>query len=1799
LVTLHHIVTDEWSMGVFIHELSALYHAFSTGRPSPLAALPIQYADFAAWQREWLQGEVLNAQLGYWKKQLAGVPALLDLPTDRPRPAVQGFRGASVPVVLDGELTQGLKALSQRAGVTLFMTLLGAFMVVLARYSRQEDIVVGSPTANRTHRQTEGLIGFFVNTLVLRADLAGDPPFEELLGQVRRVALEAYAHQEVPFEQVVEALQPERTLSHSPLFQVMFALQNVPVGELVLPGLSLSPLTLESVTAKFDLSLVLSEAEGGLVGVWEYSTELFEAATIERLGAHFETLLEGIVADPQRRLSELPLLPEAEWQQVVVEWNATETAYPKERCIHQLFEAQVERAPEAVAVVFEDHGLSYRALNARANQLAHHLQGLGVGPEVLVGVCLERSVEMVIGLLGILKAGGAYVPLDPAYPEERLAFMLEDARPKVLLTQQHLLGTLPKHPTVLCMDTDWQLVTRESQEGPTNLTSPLNLAYVIYTSGSTGRPKGVAIMHGNVTNHNVTQAKNFGLCSEDRVLQFASISFDVSVEEIFPTWLSGATLVIRPAGVLATGKEFLQFIQKQQLTVLNLPTAYWHEWVYESSLSNVSLPSCLRLVVVGGETALAGSFAKWQRLLDHDVAWINAYGPTEATVGTLQYQPDASAWADDRFDIPLGRPLANTQVYVLDSYLKPVPVGVPGELYIGGVGLARGYLNRPGLTAERFIPNLFGGKAGSRLYRTGDLAHYRPDPRERCIHQLFEAQVERTPEAVAVVFEDHGLSYRALNAQVNQLAHHLQALGVGPEVLVGVYMERSVEMVVGLLGILKAGGAYVPLDPTYPEERLAFMLEDAQVPVLLTQAHLEATLPQSRAQVLCLDREWERIGRASRANPASGVQPDNLAYVIYTSGSTGRPKGVQIAHRSLVNFIHSIRQRLGLSRQDILLAVTTLSFDIAALELYLPLVVGAKLRLVSREVATDGVQLGESLKRAGATVMQATPATWRLLLAAGWEGRRGLKILCGGEALPRELAHQLLEKGASVWNLYGPTETTIWSAARQVSGPPSTAIQEAYESIGYPLTNTQVYVLDRHLEPVPIGVPGELCIGGAGLARGYLQRPELTPERFIPHPFSEIPGARLYKTGDLARYRPDGNIEFLGRLDHQVKIRGFRIELGEIEAVLGGHPGVQEACVVVREDHPGEKRLVAYVVGKEGPTPSGNELREFLKERLPEYMVPSAFLSLEALPLTPNGKVDRKALPAPEGRGVAEGYVPPCTPTEELLAGIWAEVLRQERVGRHDNFFALGGDSILCIQVIARAQQAGLQLTPKQLFQHQSIVELAAVVGTGPTIEVNQGLVSGAVPLTPIQRWFFERALPAPQHFNQAVLLEPRAELEPGWVQRVVQQLLVQHDALRLRFTPEGSGWRQVQAGLEEGVPFGVVDLSELGVEEQPAALEGVAAEQQGSLNLSSGPLLRVVLFKLGAERPGRLLIVIHHLVVDGVSWRVLLEDFQRAYQQLCWGQAMELPPKTTAFKAWAERLMGYGHSEAVREELDYWLGGSRREVAPLPRDYLCDEAANTVASAAHVSVALSEEQTRALLQEVPPVYHTQINDVLLTALVQSMAPWTGSGSLLLDLEGHGREELFAEVDLSRTVGWFTTLFPVQLELGAEPPGEALKAVKEQLRSIPKGGIGYGLLRYVHPDTGVRAALQALPQAEISFNYLGQLDQTLSESSLFGLAKESSGPPDSSLRSRSYLLEVDGFVVAGRLHLDWTYSRQVHRWATVERLARGFLEALGALIAHCQSPEAGGFTPSDFPGATLSQENLNKFITRIKQARRG
>jgi amino acid adenylation domain-containing protein/non-ribosomal peptide synthase protein (TIGR01720 family) len=945
-----------------------------------------------------------------------------------------------------------------------------------------------------------------------------------------------------------------------------------------------------------------------------------------------------------------------------------------------------------------------------------------------------------------------------------------------------------------------------------------------------------------------------------------------------------------------------------------------------------------------------------------------------------------------------------------------------------------------------------------------------------------------------------------------------------------------------------------------------------------------------------------------------------------------------------------------LGAEQVWVQMAPMSFDAATLELWGSLLNGG--RLVVMPAPTPSLEeIGEVLRREQVTVVWLTAGLFHLMVDERLEDLRGVRqVLAGGDVLSVSHVRKVLEQldGVQVINGYGPTENTTFTCCHRVSaGSPL----ERSVPIGRPIANTQVYVLDREMEPAPVGVAGELYIGGDGLAREYWRRPELTAEKFVPNPFagksqtsagkSPIPnsqfqtnsndsnqqfpnglefdawdlefpssrGERLYRTGDVVRYLADGNLEFLGRLDQQVKIRGFRVEPGEIESVLSEHPGVSEAVVVARADGGSAKRLVAYVVPNKttdhrpqttdlekeeglgswvlGLGSFSSELRRYVREKLPEYMLPSAFVVMDALPLTPNGKVDRRALPAPEYVRPDAEAVRPRSAVEEVLAKIWMEVLRLERVGVQDNFFELGGDSILSIQIVAKANQAGIRLTPQQMFQHQTIAELAAVAGTIQAMEAEQGVVTGEVPLTPIQQWFFEQELVDPHHFNQAVLLQVRpGTVTPAVVKRGVEQWLVQHDALRLRFVRGEQGWQQNNAGLDGTIPFGQVDVS--GLPDPGAAIETVAEQVQASLNLSEGPLLRAVWFDLGLPQPSRLLIVIHHLAIDGVSWRILLEDLMTVYEQLSRGQTIELAPKTTSFKRWAERLSEYARSDALKDEVSYWLAEARNRGGQLPVDYSKGQSANTVASSRAVSVMLSEDETRALLQEAPEAYHTQINDVLLTALAQVFAEWTGQRWLLVDLEGHGREGLFDGVDVTRTVGWFTSLYPVRLDLeSATDVGSALKTVKEQMRRIPRRGVGYGVLRYLSGDREVVEQLRAQPPAEVSFNYFGQFDQVLPENAPLGPAPESSGPVRSRRGQQQYVLEISGSVVGGRMQVVWVYSDQVHRRETIERLAQAYQEALRAIIAHCQSPDAGGYTPSDFPKMKFSQEELDDLMAEL------
>ena len=916
LITMHHIISDGWSLGVMVKEALRLYDAFSRGSSSPLPELPIQYADFAAWQREWLDSDVMTAQAEYWKDALAGAPPVLALPADRPRPAKQSFRGAAQHFEIPRQLSQQLASLSRQEGCTLFMTLLAAFNVLLYRYTGQEDIVIGSPIANRHRTEIEALIGFFVNTLVFRANLTGNPPFRDLLRQVRQTAFGHYMHQDLPYERVVDLIQPERNLSYNPVFQVMFIVQNAPIEEMAIPGLTITPSDIDTGAAMFDLTVSLRETPAGLTGSLQYNTDIFDSSRIARMIEHFQTLLGSITEAPQQRISEFSIMAPAERRRIVEEWNSATREYPRDLCIHHLFEQQVERTPDAIAVVFHDTRISYRSLNRRANRLAHHLQSLRVGPDVLVGLYIERSLDMVIGVLAILKAGGAYVPLDPAYPQERLAFMLADSRAKIVLTQPHLLQHVPEHAgTTICLDSRGTQFESHPDNNPVTATRPESLAYVIYTSGSTGTPKGVAMRHRPLVNLITWQLRQTSVGKPGNTAQFSPMSFDVSFQEIFSTWCEGGTLV------------------------------------------------------------------------------------------------------------------------------------------------------------------------------------------------LLSEQTRRDPLKLLACLRDHAV------------------------------------------------------------ERLF-------LPFVALQQIAEA------------------------ATTAAEQLPATL-----------------------------------------------------------------------REVITAGEQL------------LITPAIERLF------SRLESCTLC---------------------NQYGPSETHVATA---FTLPASVETWPAIPPIGHPIDNACIYLLDTFLQPVPVGVPGEVYIGGDCLARGYLHRPDLTEKKFIDHPFA--PGERLYKTGDLAQYLTDGAIQFLGRLDSQVKIRGFRVELGEIEMLVTQHPAVKTVAVMVREDRPGDKKLVAYIVPKDIRSYTSGEVRDFLKQRLPDYMIPAAFVSIDTLPMTPSGKVNLRALPPPETSGLEKAYVPPRSPLEVELTEIWADILNLQKIGIHDNFFEIGGHSLLATQVMARITSAFQQDVPLQhIFEHPTIAQLAEYIET-------------------------------------------------------------------------------------------------------------------------------------------------------------------------------------------------------------------------------------------------------------------------------------------------------------------------------------------------------------------------------------------------------------------------------------------------------------------------------------------------------
>ena len=2332
MLVVHHIVFDGWSGNLMAGELAALYEAFAQERPSPLPELAIQYADYAVWQREWMQGEVRDRQVDYWRRQLAGAPAVLELPTDRPRPAVQSHRGDICTHVIGRELVDRLKVFSQAEGTTLFMTLLAGFQLLFSRYSRQEDIVVGSTIAGRNYAELEPIVGFFVNTVAMRTDCSGNLTCRELLKRVKKVTLDAYAHQEIPFEQLVEELQPERSPSYNPIYQVLFGLQNVPKRTFDVSGLSIERASVHQGTSILDMSWFAFETDEGILLRVEYSTDLFEPDTIRSAVGHFENLLNSMAVHPESRIADLDVLGIAEKHKVIVEFNTTDVEYPSGHCLHELFERQAERTPDAVACQFGTKQITYRALNERANQLAHFLQRLGAAPGHRVGICVERSLEMMVGLLGIQKSGAAYVPLDPAYPAERLRLTMEDAQLPWLLTQQSLLAAMPEHTAqVACLDSDWPQIALESVTNPQSGVRPDDPVYVIFTSGSTGQPKGVQVPHRAVVNLLTFMGRELQMGPDEVFPALASFAFDMCIPELYLALVTGGRVLLAGPDLASNGEELAALLRQAGATIIHATPTTW-SLLLEAGYSGKGLKRAIGAEPLPRELCT--------RLLEADNSLYNFYGPTETTVWSAFHRfcsPDEP--------IVIGRPLANTRIYLLDKNLQPVPQGVPGEIFIGGDGVTLGYLNRPELTAEKFIRDPFSHRPNARMYRTGDLGRYlrdgriefhgridnqvkirgfrielgeietvlerhpsvqncvvvvredvpgdkrlvayvvpataatvspaalrelvgqhlpdymtptafvqmeklplspngkvdrnalpapepsrdetesfvgprnpvemklaeiwaevlrlpevsvydnffrlgghsllatqvvsrvrkwlnvelplramfeaptvadlavrvgrlqvdvhaltpvrpvsrdlalplsfaqqrlwfldqlepnstvysiplkirlngslrlellasalneivrrhevlrtrflmkgdlpiqviadevnievpvedlgflppssqeseirrmatknalhefhldtgpliyanllrlgerehvlllnlhhivfdgwsrhillselaalydaycdgrssplpelplqyadyavwqqqylqgevlerlllywkqklagapatldlptdRPRPAiesfrgavqlftfpkmlsenvartsrqlgstpfmtllaafqsmlkrysgqddmvlgaaianrnhtevegmigffantlvlrtslagdpsfrelvervkdtalnayahqdlpferlveelqperslsynplfqvlfslentprrsfelrelhiqalpggagtsakvdmafflleaadgftvrveyntdlfddstidrmlrhyqvllegalanpglrlselpllpleerqqivydwnatqqdyasQRCLHELFEQHAERVPNAVACVFENEQLTYRELNKRANQLANYLKKRGVGPGQRVGIFVERSLDMMIGLLGIQKSGAAYVPLDPFYPAERIRMVLEDAQVPVLLTQQALLNSMPPHAAEVISLDSDWPQIARENSSNLACSAKPEDLIYVIYTSGSTGKPKGVQVPHRAVVNLMASMAHELSMGPDDVFPALASYAFDMCIPELYLALVTGGRVVVARREMASNGEELAALLRETGATVVHATPTTWSLLLEAGFTGK-GLKRAVGAEPLPRELCTRLLEADNSLYNFYGPTETTVWSAFHHFRSADAPVV------LGRPLANTQIYILDKELQPVPVGVLGEIHIGGDGVARGYLNLPELTAEKFIADPFAPEPTARMYKTGDLGRFLPDGRIEFMGRIDNQVKIRGFRIELGEIETVLARHPAVQDCVVIAREDVSGDKRLVGYVVLALGQKVNAAELRNWAKDRLPEYMVPVAWVEMASLPLSPNGKVDRTSLPAPdyERPELAGEYQGARTPTEEVMAGIWAEVLRLDHVGVKDDFFALGGHSLLATQVVSRIRHAfRVELPLRALFASPTVAELAERVER--TQREQQGLLAPPIvsvprnqrlPLSFAQQrlWFLDQLEPNNPLYNIPRPLRLTGELNVEALEQALNAIAARHEALRTTYGSEqGQPFQIIASELRQ--PLKVFDLSSVPVpEREKEAHRLVEKEVATPFDLANGPIIRYMLLKL--EDEDHILVVnTHHIADDGWSTGILLREMTELYEAALQGKPSPLPPLEVQYADYAVWQRNWLQGEALSLQVAYWR--KRLDGAPpvlvIPPDRPRPEKP-TFRGAVHRSLL-----PLGLLESIRALSRQQGSTAFMTLLAgfQTMIfHYTGQPDILLGTDLANRTTVQTEA----LIGFFVNLLALRTDLSGDPTFIELLA---RVREVALGA-------YAHQDVPFDKLVEELqPERSFSHNPLVQV----------------------------------------------------------------------------------------------------------------
>jgi amino acid adenylation domain-containing protein len=1587
LVTMHHITSDGWSAGIFIHEMTILYSAFSAGKPSPLPELPLQYTDFAHWQRGWLQGERLEKQLAYWREQLSENPPTLELLGDRPRPAIQTFQGGSQSFQVSASVSQALKTLSQQEGVTLFMTLLAAFKTLLYRYTGQSDILVGTPIASRSRVELERLIGFFANTLVLRTNLSGDLRFRALLQRVRTVTSDAYAHQDLPFEKLVEEVQPGRDTSRNPLFQVMFVLQNAPLPLVEHPELTFSPVEAYSGTAKFDLWMGLIEEGDSLRGSVEYSTDIFDADTITRMLGHFQILLEGISANPDQQLANLPLITPTD-QQLLATWNNTTTHYPQVHCLHHLVETQAMHTPAAPALFFEDQCLTYQELNERANQLAHHLRALGLRPETLVGIFVERSLEMVIGLLGIIKAGGAYVPLDPSYPHDRLAFMIADAQLPLLLTQAHLLDQLPAHTAqVVCLDRDWDIIGRQDGTNPVNWVTPDHLAYMIYTSGSTGKPKGAMNSHRGICNRLLWMQETYQLTSADRVLQKTPFSFDVSVWEFFWPLLTGASIVLaRPEGHKDSA-YLVNLIVERGITTLHFVPSMLQVFLEEPELGTCQ---SLKRVICSGE---ALPFVYQERFFARLSAELhNLYGPTEAAV-------DVTFWACDRTStrrtVPIGYPVANTQIYILDPYLNPVPIGVPGELHIGGVQLARGYLNRADLTAERFIPNPLSSSQGERLYKTGDLARYMVDGSLEFLGRLdyqvkvrgfrielgeVEATLQQHPNVqdAVVLYRDseHSPDTKQFVAYVMLQSQEQNDTAQQPAGAVSSEQVWEWQQVFDQTYTQSAA----PAEPTFNIVGWNSSYTDAP----LAAEEMREWVDQTVDRILALQpRRVMEIG-CGTGLLLFRIAPECAQYY----GTDFSQTALSYLHHQLMQASRELPQvTLAQRTADDFSGVSAGWFDTLVLNSVVQYFPSIDYLLQVLERAVDAVApgghifLGDIRNRCLLETFHSSVELFRApptLSTTRLQQRIQKRISQEQELVIDPVFFLALKRHLPKINRvdihlrrgHSHNELTRfrYDVTLHIDTQPAPAHEVtwlSWDQDGLTTASVKQLIDDQAPQVLGIkGVPNARLVSEMQLL-ALLAQPEL-PEtvadvRRVLAQNEEKPGVdpeTLWALENEIPYKVDITWSDKGSLYYDVIFRR-RSSAGHEPVVI--EPVVAEAVLENRDWHSyANNPLQEKLARKWAPT-----LRAYLKEQLPEYMIPSTFMLVDAWPLTPNGKLDRQALPLPPQiiPGLEKDFVAPDTVAEKILAGLWAEVLNLEQVGIHDNFFELGGDSLHTIRVVARANQAGLHITSRQLFQYQTIAELAVVAELVPTtpagsesaasgyladtngrtafplsgleqpqIDHLQALISDIddiYPLSPYQEHMLSYTLhktpEAGSFIWQRIVVMP-LQLDPVILEQTLRQIVARFPALRTSFI-----WQDLQSPLQIVHTGGAVAVVEqdwrgLAAEVQEAQLEAyLRADRAAGFALNESAGMRLFFARIN-ENFYQVIVTSSYLRLDGWSAELVFDEIFRSYGALLANQSLPQTGETLYrdYIAWQQR-------QDLAEAQSFWQETLKDFTAPTP----------------------------------------------------------------------------------------------------------------------------------------------------------------------------------------------------------------------------------------------------------------------------